>query len=259
MACRSTFTAVVAYRLFMRSILRGKLLGASYLSHGVAYLGAAATSITRSLGLSLLASYVGCFWTINEQSTFTRSDPISIFARTFGFVRSIWRVVIPFLPRRDDAPNSDGKPSTAPDEPRLSPNRSCQFVLLTTKAATTCFICARPSSSATPALSPFPALGRPPSPGFSERRSPTPPSPSSLSAPSPGQRTSQRGGQGRPIDGVGRLGSGLGGGSTGSAGGDHDHDHDHDRDHEHLDVFLRRSSRFNHDLLLASITRCVPL
>eukprot|EP00903_Cladosiphon_okamuranus_P017758 g16346.t1 len=163
--------------------------------------------------------------------------------------------------QKDDAPNSDGKPGTAPGEPRLSPRRSCRFVLLTTKAATTCFICPRPgnSNNAPAALSPFPALGRPPSPGFPERRSPTPPSPSSLSAPSPAkQRTGRLGDQSGPVG----SGSRFSGGSAGSAArghdhghsANHDHEHEHDHDYERLDVFLRRSCRFNHDLLLASIT-----
>ena len=149
-------------------------------------------------------------------------------------------------PHRDGTSNSDGKPG----EPRLSPSHSCRFVVLTTKAATTCLVCARPGASATPALSPyFPASGRPPSPAFAERRSPTPPSPSSssLSTPSGGQRTSHLGGQRRPSGGGGgRLSSSLGAGSAGGVAGDH----------EHLDVSLLSSCRFNHDLLLASISRC---
>lgn len=155
------------------------------------------------------------------------------------------------IPHRDDTLNSDGKQGTAPGESRHTPARACRLVLLTSKGATVCRVCAisRPSP---PALSPsFPALGRPPSPGYSERRSPTPPSPSSLSTASAGhgQRKNHLSGQSRPSGGQSRLSSGLGVDSisAGSVAGDH----------EHLDVFLWQSCRFNQDLLLASITRYV--
>eukprot|EP00752_Nemacystus_decipiens_P011911 g10562.t1 len=157
----------------------------------------------------------------------------------------------PVSQRDDGASNSDGQQGDS----RLSPSRSCRLVVLTTKAATTCLVCARPganaSASTTPSLSPFfSALGRPPSPAFSERRSPTPPSPSSLSTPPGGQRAGRVVGQGRSGGGGGggggrRVSSSLGDGSAGSVAGDD----------EHLDVFLRGSCRFNHDLVLASITR----
>lgn len=129
--------------------------------------------------------------------------------------------------------------------------QSCRLVVLTSKGATVCLVRdARCAPGARPASS---GLGPPPSPGDLDRRSPLPPSPSSSTSLA-GERAGHLGGQGRRSLTGSHPRRSLGAGAVdvvpaavGSVAGD--------PHPQQLAVFLRRSCRFNSDLVLASITR----
>lgn len=143
--------------------------------------------------------------------------------------------------------DGDGEYSTEKGESDRPIPRSCRFVLLTSKGATVCLVCATRS---TPVERPeYQALASSSSPRVAS--SSLPPSP--LSTPSAGRWTGHLGGKRQPAGS--RSGSDLDAGvidGVAAAG-------NNSGDSQQFHVYLRRSCRFVNDLVLASITRYIQL
>ncbi|CAN0150526.1 unnamed protein product [Scytosiphon promiscuus] len=158
-----------------------------------------------------------------------------VLARRVGSGEVVKELHILPIPKRNGTCNGEGQGpgSSVQHKADLSTSRYCRFVLLTNKGATVCVVC--PTTKTSMAIPMYPASASSQSPATVSSHHVTPPSP----GPSKGHEAGRLGAANRPV-----------GQSSSSVG----LDVDAAEDLEELVVFLRRSCRFNNDLLLASIT-----